>query len=1154
MRPEDPIRKNTRQSPDRGGFALIVALSLMAFILLLLLSLSTLVNLETRTATVHKQTLEARNNALMGLRVALGELQKTAGPDQRVTARADILGPPATDWIGNRPNIENPQWTGVWRQNTANEPSDANPNPTPEPQLLTWLVSGMDGKSENELMDEVESDLNRNSTTFDFHASGCAQVLVPHDGEGGVVVPVVRVGDGGYAYWIADEGVKANAARIDDLHGETNTSSHGYAVRATVGQRFGIENVGMAPGGSRYGDLYPINNTMAGNVCVFSELSLLSDAPNAASEALKNHRHDLTVYSKGLLTDAWNGGFKVDLSRGLDDDPLTGDLYTAASRPAWDDKPVPQWELFRDFYSMPSQVSGGSISVRTPTDTSVGTYPIIVRANLYSGIYLEATKYDAAGDPEEYQLYLSFWVGFSMWNPYNVSLNAQNYVFSINPFAYTTNLTLPNGDNVNITIPYSVSDGTGTWSTQIRFATAEPVGFAPGEVKVFSTQPGSAASSAPGSPYIVDANGDQWYAGLSDEAKCVRSGYDEEEMILLKITRDGNPASFDGILTKAQMTSSGGAPRFTIRQRGAPSLMVYDASGHYINSLVMGYDVTTTTTAYLGNNGAISCSGGPMESRREGTYRLLADLNIRAIPDSTFSEYQVGQSPAIIAAGRSWAGSSVTANYPIATNGAGNGYWGRSDAANGGQTSVVMFDLPKEPLLSLGQLQHLDLRPGWYQNNTAARGTVYNREDSNVPSFQVGNSRANMWTEVDQRDFVYRINEALWDSYFFSGIPSAYTDWEDPLPNPRIQVWDFDSGVADDLADINSRDAAASKLVIDAPFNVNSTSVEAWKALLSSMGGFIDSPDDAAETLDAPFVGISWEPGMEGLESTEMGTGNVDRLYNGYRSLTEDELQSLAERVVEEVKVRGPFLSLAQFVNRTLENKDTRLPGNGDMSLNYGEWVGDRHDSRLKGTLQAANDATDTDDDGAPDINEIVRVADADTPYGDAPAPRNFGSSGLPAAQGVVAPGSFGHDPAANSSSADSPFRASSNRPTDGFSGLNTNSDNVEDNPWVAGYGLASTDAPGFLSQMDILTAIAPVITVRSDTFAIRAYGEINNPLTGEIVAQACLEAVVQRLPEYVVSYENSPDESGSDLSDTNARFGRRFVVVSFRWLNDSLL
>ena len=78
------------------GFALVIALSLMAFILLLILSITTLVRVETQSANVQLAQLKARMNAQLGAMVALGDLQRFTGPDQRVTARSDILLAPGS--------------------------------------------------------------------------------------------------------------------------------------------------------------------------------------------------------------------------------------------------------------------------------------------------------------------------------------------------------------------------------------------------------------------------------------------------------------------------------------------------------------------------------------------------------------------------------------------------------------------------------------------------------------------------------------------------------------------------------------------------------------------------------------------------------------------------------------------------------------------------------------------------------------------------------------------------------------------------------------------------------------------------------------------------------------------------------------------------
>jgi hypothetical protein len=110
--------------------------------------------------------------------------------------------------------------------------------------------------------------------------------------------------------------------------------------------------------------------------------------------------------------------------------------------------------------------------------------------------------------------------------------------------------------------------------------------------------------------------------------------------------------------------------------------------------------------------------------------------------------------------------------------------------------------------------------------------------------------------------------------------------------------------------------------------------------------------------------------------------------------------------------------------------------------------------------------------------------------------------------------------------------------------------------------------------QNDLVQEIAPAIAARSDTFIIRAYGEAINPATGQTEATAYCEAVVQRFPEYMYSLENGqtdstgaanfayddpaaapliPNASGvAGLTGANCAFGRRFKIISIRWLNQN--
>jgi hypothetical protein len=146
------------------------------------------------------------------------------------------------------------------------------------------------------------------------------------------------------------------------------------------------------------------------------------------------------------------------------------------------------------------------------------------------------------------------------------------------------------------------------------------------------------------------------------------------------------------------------------------------------------------------------------------------------------------------------------------------------------------------------------------------------------------------------------------------------------------------------------------------------------------------------------------------------------------------------------------------------------------------------------------------------------------------------------------------------------------------------------ENMLAATNGVTGAMMPGWLSQADLLTPLAPVINVRSDTFRVRAYGD-GGPANPNV--KVWCEAIVQRLPEYVVDDVRFPSEGDSpharpmepydDLNsngryddssepftdfdsdgtrsfdseyrdeqlenNVNERFGRRFRIIKFRWL-----
>jgi hypothetical protein len=194
------------------------------------------------------------------------------------------------------------------------------------------------------------------------------------------------------------------------------------------------------------------------------------------------------------------------------------------------------------------------------------------------------------------------------------------------------------------------------------------------------------------------------------------------------------------------------------------------------------------------------------------------------------------------------------------------------------------------------------------------------------------------------------------------------------------------------------------------------------------------------------------------------------------RALNTDETRELAKRIVIEVKTRGPFLSMADFLNRRLGNTPSALT--------------------RAGALQAAIDNT------SPDINKEVKSAYPDVDVS--------GLNGKTYLRPSVTP-----DPLSMK--------------------------DAKGNPWKTTVGM-----PGYLMQQDLVQAFSPVMAARSDTFVIRTYGEKTDPLTAKSVATAYCEAVVQRLPDYV---DPTDSAEATAINSTNEKFGRRFKIVSFRWL-----
>ena len=147
------------------------------------------------------------------------------------------------------------------------------------------------------------------------------------------------------------------------------------------------------------------------------------------------------------------------------------------------------------------------------------------------------------------------------------------------------------------------------------------------------------------------------------------------------------------------------------------------------------------------------------------------------------------------------------------------------------------------------------------------------------------------------------------------------SDRNSRLLNPRIQPA-TDPAVAKQrlLSGSNLHAEAIGRIGahvwLDGSFNVNSTRRNAWKSLLAA------ARDQARRTSTGQrFTNAGKTPaGSSGLVGSGPAAPSSSpteiEQWSGFRALSDSDLDALAGRIVDEVKARGPFLSLADFINR----------------------------------------------------------------------------------------------------------------------------------------------------------------------------------------------------------------------------------------------
>jgi hypothetical protein len=119
----------------------------MILLTIIAVGLLTLSGISLRASSQGEAMQTARANARMALMLAIAQVQKHTGPDQRVTMAADQRTK-STDGKESSAAVGNRHWTGVYKA----WPATSKTRPSPE--FLGWLTSGDPEKTD----DEAEAD------------------------------------------------------------------------------------------------------------------------------------------------------------------------------------------------------------------------------------------------------------------------------------------------------------------------------------------------------------------------------------------------------------------------------------------------------------------------------------------------------------------------------------------------------------------------------------------------------------------------------------------------------------------------------------------------------------------------------------------------------------------------------------------------------------------------------------------------------------------------------------------------------------------------------------------------------------------------------------------------------------------------------------
>lgn len=1117
--------------------------------------------------------------------LAIGDLQKQLGPDTRISATADQIATSTDPAISSTPRSQR-HWAGAYRAWPAGLPSAARP----QPEFLQWFVSGNPTSVITKTFagDALPADPK---TSVDIVTAN----TVSTTGDP-VRVPLISQTMSGniknnFAWWVSDLGTKALIApakeiptALAEVRADQQVAPATNLRSASIGTLKPFESL-------------TVTDPKLQKVATWQTAALLA----ADSKDIRGLFHDFTPQNRGLLTNVRSGGFRKDLSmqleRTIGNAPGSG---SNANTPLYgvgtgtnQERGINLQELW-SYYSIysPSNskgirrsgsypfTTGGAMASGTPHLLLSGTpdlcqtdeyfflkQPVIISYQVVLSYQFRVVSDTSTTPPTTVnRLHLVADPIVTFWNPLDVPVVLPaGLLMSVKFWQIPYNLNIAkNGISAPCPIAGVVLNDSNFLSLQV--GALERMVFKPGEV-IKTSQSGNtlALASVPDRNSLGGKKGFLFGSGVAMplftiDRKNIDAGVDDKITYVSAAPNDltaGEASDHGKVLPGAakhtRHFSMTHHEYYIGKDRGS------SAESLGIGGAYLDWDFGNKRLKF--NDPLRPTSGSGIGSKSTGRYNALAKTEIfktfaenREIPtNGAKMPFMLQSFNAKTETGSTLGTRSLSRFNPKAfhmdfydlspaerdmlpyeysvesmsgwktqygsleVDPSGRGYFGGAMNGSDGTGFVITHSMPREPIVSLAAFQH-SFANGFDTQIPRHGYAALNAREPLLPqiSHAIGNSMAPPMLTSDKTegslpggrplaDHSFLANQALWDDWFLSGIAPQNQSTFSKSRTQKVVATEFFDGtgklpVANYLPNLRENTSArilstyfsgatpspaatnfiASLICVNGMFNVNSTSIEAWKSLLGGrkdrplvVRGAVGKESIKTNGSDTPVAGL-----LSPEDIVATGSGNVDPRqpgqWVGRRILSDDEIDRLARGIVKEVRKRGPFLSLADFVNRRVgSDKDLARAGAIQNALDAGGTNG-------------ALDGTDTK------INEAFM-------------------SGT------------------RSVSSAASERAAFNE---------------------AERGPKSYGSPGIVKQADILTPIAPILSARSDSFLIRGYGE-KTDASGRVIARAWCEAVVQRVAEFV-DPADAPEKAYSSINSLNKTFGRRFEIVSFRWLNAS--